>query len=231
MALEKQSLNNFLPNGFETEDKEGYKTNFSDDKISTGFLKDVADILSGPNLNNLIDVVGKNTNTLNKYVNYLNEMPINSIPITDSNNKLNYTNIKTINNNSILGEGNIDIDVTSGIQNIWATTQPTTTSYSSKSHPSVVIKEYLSGTSGYRIWSTGYCEQWGRLSTGGSTTVSFLKKFKDTNYIILGTTINTSFNTGVATSSRTTSSAVIGTYMSAILADWKACGYLASGQY
>ena len=68
MALEKQSLNNFLPDGFETEDKDGYKTNFSDDKISTGFQKDVADILSGPNLNNLIDKVGKNTNTTNNYI-------------------------------------------------------------------------------------------------------------------------------------------------------------------
>lgn len=93
MALEKQSLNNFLPDGFETEDKDGYKTNFSDDKISTGFQKDVADILSGPNLNNLIDVIGKNTNTLNNYVEYLNSLSVNKTPIIDSNNQLNSTQI------------------------------------------------------------------------------------------------------------------------------------------
>ena len=101
MPLEKQSLNNFLPDGFETNNLEGYKENFSADKIATGYEKDVKDRVSGPNLNNLIDVVGKNTNTLNKYVNYLNEMPINSIPITDSNNNLNYVDNNFLNKNQI----------------------------------------------------------------------------------------------------------------------------------
>ena len=64
MAIKKESLNNFLPDGFETLNQEGYKENFSADKISTGYEKDVPDIVSGPNLNNLIDVIGKNTNTL-----------------------------------------------------------------------------------------------------------------------------------------------------------------------
>ena len=93
MPLEKQSLNNFLPNGFETLNQEGYKENFSEDKIATGYEKDVPDIVSGPNLNNLIDVVGKNTNTLNNYVEYLNGMPINNVPTTDENGQLNYINL------------------------------------------------------------------------------------------------------------------------------------------
>lgn len=93
MPLEKQSLNNFLPDGFETLNQEGYKTNFSEDKIKTGYEKDIKDRVSGPNLNNLIDVVGKNTNTLNNYVEYLNGMPINNVPITDENGQLNYINL------------------------------------------------------------------------------------------------------------------------------------------
>lgn len=93
MPIEKQSLNNFLPDGFETLNQEGYKENFNEDKIKTGYEKDVPDIVSGPNLNNLIDVVGKNTNTLNNYVEYLNGMPINNVPTTDENGQLNYINL------------------------------------------------------------------------------------------------------------------------------------------
>ena len=93
MPIEKQSLNNFLPDGFETLNQEGYKENFNEDKIKTGYEKDLPDIVSGPNLNNLIDVVGKNTNTLNNYVEYLNGMPINNVPTTDENGQLNYINL------------------------------------------------------------------------------------------------------------------------------------------
>lgn len=93
MALEKKEIDNFLPNGFETLNQEGYKENFSDDMIQTGYEKDVPDLVSGPNLNNLIDKIGKNTNTLNNYVNYLNSLSINKTPIIDSNNQLNSTQI------------------------------------------------------------------------------------------------------------------------------------------
>lgn len=93
MPLEKQSLNNFLPEGFETLNQEGYKENFTENKIKVGYEKDIPDIVSGPNLNNLIDVVGKNTNTLNSYVEYLNGMPINNVPTTDENGQLNYINL------------------------------------------------------------------------------------------------------------------------------------------
>ena len=93
MPLEKQSLNNFLPEGFETLNQEGHKENFTEDKIKTGYEKDIPDIVSGPNLNNLIDVVGKNTNTLNNYVEYLNGMPINNVPTVNANGQLDYTNL------------------------------------------------------------------------------------------------------------------------------------------
>lgn len=93
MPIQKQSLNNFLPDGFETLNQEGYKENFSEDKIKTGYEKDIKDRVSGPNFNNLIDVVGKNTNTLNSYVEYLNGMPINNVPTVNEFNQLDYTNL------------------------------------------------------------------------------------------------------------------------------------------
>ena len=45
-----------------------------------------------------------------------------------------------------------------------------------------IIDTYVNGTSGYRIWSDGYCEQWGTISTSGKNTITFVKTFKDTNY-------------------------------------------------
>ena len=101
MPLEKQSLNNFLPDGFETLNQEGYKENFNEDKIKTGYEKDVPDIVSGPNLNNLIDVVGKNTNTLNNYVEYLNSMPINNVPTVNKAGQLDYVENNFLNKNQI----------------------------------------------------------------------------------------------------------------------------------
>ena len=41
---------------------------------------------------------------------------------------------------------------------------------------------YVSGTSGYNIWSNGLCQQWGYTKAG--TTITFAKKFKDANYNI-----------------------------------------------
>lgn len=98
MPIEKQSLNNFLPNGFETLNQEGYKENFSEDKIKTGYEKDIPDIVSGPNLNNLIDVVGKNTNILSKFLDFIKSMPINSILKINNNNEIDYQEIGDIDN-------------------------------------------------------------------------------------------------------------------------------------
>ena len=50
-----------------------------------------------------------------------------------------------------------------------------------------VIDTYKQGASGYRVWSDGYCEQWGRLVTNSDTvyTVNLLKEMEDTNYLCL----------------------------------------------
>lgn len=95
MALTKKSLNNFLPNGFETQNKEGYKANFTNDRILSGYEKDTLEILSGPNLNNFIDKTGKNFNTLNDLLEYFNAMPIDSFPIVNASNQLDYKSINS----------------------------------------------------------------------------------------------------------------------------------------
>lgn len=52
-----------------------------------------------------------------------------------------------------------------------------------------IIETYQNSTSGYILWSNGYCEQWGVLDYGSDYTgagrgysVSFIIPFKDTNY-------------------------------------------------
>jgi hypothetical protein len=44
-----------------------------------------------------------------------------------------------------------------------------------------VIQTYVNGTSGYRIWSDKYCEQWGQTT---ANSVTFLKPFENTNYSV-----------------------------------------------
>lgn len=109
MPLEKQSLNNFLPDGFETNNLEGYKENFSADKIATGYEKDVKDRVSGPNFNNLLDVLGKNTNVLTKFMDFIKNMPINNLFAVDENNQLVYKNLDEVGGGGGLEIGDIGI--------------------------------------------------------------------------------------------------------------------------
>lgn len=50
---------------------------------------------------------------------------------------------------------------------------------------SYVTSTYVSGTQGYRIWSDGFIEQWGKVVVPGenrNSTLTFQKPFKNTNY-------------------------------------------------
>lgn len=118
MPLEKQSLNNFLPDGFETNNLEGYKENFSADKIATGYEKDVKDRVSGPNFNNLLDVLGKNTNVLTNFMDFIKNMPINNIFVVDENNQLAYKPIDEVGGGGLeigdIGIAPLGIDETKG---------------------------------------------------------------------------------------------------------------------
>lgn len=220
------------------------------------------------NVNKLQDAQGNEYNLQDTISGYQNATQVNTAVTshhdsTKQDTLVSGTNIKTVNNNSLLGSGNISI--TASISSAGSSTTPIyinssgtptacsyslgslashsyQTSYSSVSSTShsVVIKEYYSGTSGYRIWSTGYCEQWGVTSYNVThETVSFTKTFKDTNYTVLVTPYSkkTAGGTGGYSNapgfqSKTTSSMYIDMVANADYATyWKASGYLASGQY
>lgn len=99
---------------------------------------------------------------------------------------------------------------------------------------------YVNGTSGYRIWSDGYCEQWGNIpftATGGwaSGTITFLKPFKDTNYYINGRgNWNDRQSCGFGLNSKTTTAVNVTVAINTLTSEngaWRACGYLAEGKY
>ena len=110
--------------------------------------------------------------------------------------------------------------------------------------PFPYLKEsYVNETSGYNIWSNGYCEQWGKglgsTSYTAQGTVTLFKSYKDINYNVIlanidGTTNVTTF--ARTTGYRTTDSFGVCTgsgntafYSYAFF--WRACGYLAEGEY
>ena len=64
----------------------------------------------------------------------------------------------------------------------------------------VVIESYASGSSWYNVYSNGWCEQGGRVTSTGAQTVMLLKTYKNTNYTIQTSTVMTSATNSYASS-------------------------------
>ena len=108
-----------------------------------------------------------------------------------------------------------------------------------------IIDTYVNGTSGYIIWSNGYCKQWGiaKTTTTGYLTVTFIKKFRDTNYNLIksndsGNSVDLSVTSLSIAYTATTSKSTDGfrcyqttSYTGLAEANWEASGYLAEGEY
>ena len=98
-----------------------------------------------------------------------------------------------------------------------------------------IIDTYVNGTSGYRIWSDGYCEQWGQIHTPNSNTnytISLLKTFKNVNYNIQLTSVGQDGGIWEANPvQRTNQSFVINVASNGGgFVIWVVRGYLAEGQ-
>lgn len=50
-----------------------------------------------------------------------------------------------------------------------------------------LLESHTDETGGYRLYSDGYCEQWGDSTGVPTTSITFLKPYKDTSYIVLAT--------------------------------------------
>lgn len=103
----------------------------------------------------------------------------------------------------------------------------------------VLVESYVNGTSWYRVYSDGWCEQGGQRATGTSAasqsyTIDLLKNFKDTNYFITAVNYYSSANADtnstytIAQSGKTSSLFVIFQYGTTGTSGfyWQACGYI-----
>ena len=97
---------------------------------------------------------------------------------------------------------------------------------------------YVNGTSGYRIWSDGYCEQWGVVTGPDSqvVTTQFVKTFKNIPNMSVNFTYTvaaSAYYENIQARNVTTTSFQINAFSTNTPQGtmWKACGYLASGQY
>lgn len=96
-----------------------------------------------------------------------------------------------------------------------------------------IVETYVNGTSWYRVYSDGWCEQGGNStgwSNGTSKSISLLKTFIGTDYSVFLQQIGTrgyaaEANTSVTSKSTTEFSAATGIIYTGSL-DWRACGYI-----
>lgn len=71
-----------------------------------------------------------------------------------------------------------------------------------------VTETHVSGVQGYRVWSDGFIEQWGKVTVSGegiNNTLTFQKPFKNTNYSIQTTAWRLSDRVACVVSKTTTS--------------------------
>ena len=97
-----------------------------------------------------------------------------------------------------------------------------------------VVETYQNTTSGYRIWSDGYCEQWGYIATAKSTSsfiVTFLKPYKDTSYTFLIQQYSAGDDYIMRIQNKTNKDITVIGQNDAEGFDFKASGYLAEGTY
>lgn len=50
-----------------------------------------------------------------------------------------------------------------------------------------LVESHIDETGGYRLYNDGYCEQWGDSTGVATTSITFLKPYKNTSYTILAT--------------------------------------------
>ena len=97
---------------------------------------------------------------------------------------------------------------------------------------SYVVETYVNGTSGYRLYSDKYIEQWGSssvLASDATQTITLLKTMANTNYRVLIDRLSTNNYTPQATT-RTTTTFLIqnnGTATSSSALLWTVFGYVA----
>lgn len=126
------------------------------------------------------------------------------------------------------GDNSTKVATTAWVAARKCTTPATTTSSATGDLPAIVVENYFDSTNGdwYRIWSDGWIEQGGIVTTGGKQTINLLKPFSNTEYTVVSS--STIWATVGEYDDRTNTSfthhAAWGT-AGISRANWMACGY------
>ena len=101
----------------------------------------------------------------------------------------------------------------------------------------ILVESYVNGTSWYRVYSDGWCEQGGSTGLQGGdsytrTTITFLKPFANTDYTITSSPNKYSTQNGLSQAyppfiyTKNTNTCVFGGFCWTDGFDWQACGYI-----
>lgn len=96
-----------------------------------------------------------------------------------------------------------------------------------------VVETFHNGTSWYRVYSDGWCEQGGTTSSGDWTEITLLKPYTNTNYTLIAGSTDTNRDGSTcscAINSKSATGFYIGNYYNGTAygySMWYACGWLA----
>lgn len=102
---------------------------------------------------------------------------------------ITYDGVLTANYNfyPYVGNGNLYYYIADSVQNINLLDVGTVLEQLNSSKRGYLVESYSEEKAGYRVYSDGYCEQWGytpSVSVGATYTVNLYKNYKDSNYNI-----------------------------------------------
>lgn len=98
-----------------------------------------------------------------------------------------------------------------------------------------IMETYINRTSGYNVWSNGYCEQWGRSGNSANLmSVTLLKPYKDINYNIVTASNPVDSRNGYSNEEAYVNNVTVNGFKIWTMTSsyskgsyWKTCGYIA----
>ena len=157
-------------------------------------------------------------------------------------------NLGNLTNNTSYWEDYFSATILGNFANISLTNTTPTISFATALNNAgirTVIETYSNDAAGYRIWTDGYCEQWGYTNESAPIEITFTKEFADTNYNIM-LTVDSTRDSNLTDSAicylvsrnrketKKMKIIVVGRNFSSgynARCYWKVSGYLAEGEY
>lgn len=152
---------------------ETYATlNIGSSKIKTNFFGKSFNMENSLGVNGAITISNTGTGQVNKL--RLAALSGSATAITLYNGLQIYTDLDTYTSTLRVGDGNIPTII-----------QGSTIKDNKNAEFVRLVESHIDETGGYRLYSDGYCEQWGDSTGVATNSITFLKPYKDTSYTVL----------------------------------------------